>query len=195
MANKNLIIAVTGTPGSGKSTFAKELADSLENSELVEINDIVDKYKLFSSIDKLESKIVKLDALQTKMDEIIKDDLKRSNLIIVGHLVAEIKLEQDITIVIRVGLKELVKRLEARNYQKEKIRENIVSESVDYCGIKSRENCKETYEIETKEQKKEMVDYVKGVISGKKAKMPNTEEISKFKELLELIMDGNKYGL
>lgn len=194
MADKNLIIVVTGTPGSGKSTFAKQLAGSLENSELIEINDIVDRYKIYSSIDKLGSKIVKLDELQSKMNEIIKENSKK-NLIVAGHLAPEINLKQDITVVIRIGLKELVKRLEARKYQKEKIKENIISESVDYCGIKSREKCKETYEIETKEQKDEMIEYIKSIISGKKAKSPNMEEISKFDELLELIMDGNKYGL
>jgi broad-specificity NMP kinase len=60
----------------------------------------------------------------------------------VGHLVPEIKIKYDMIIVLRIGLKLLVERLEERGYQKEKIRENIVSESIDYCGIKSMEHCR-----------------------------------------------------
>ncbi|MGD0728851.1 MAG: AAA family ATPase [Candidatus Micrarchaeaceae archaeon] len=195
MPSRNLIIAITGTPGSGKSTFAKELEESIPNSKVIEINDIVEKERLYSSIDKMGSKIVKIKELEKKVNEIAKEQSKSSIVILVGHLVAELALKQDITIVMRINLKELVKRLESRKYQKEKVKENIISESTDYCGIKCRELGNETYEIETMEQRKEMIDYIKGIISGKKTKTPNTEEISKFKELLDLIMEDNKYGL
>ena len=105
------------------------------------------------------------------------------------------KIKYDIIIVLRAGLKQLVERLEAREYQKEKIRENIVSESIDYCGIKSLERCKETYEIETESDQKEMVDYIINRASGSPAKPPEVKEISKFKDLMDLIAEGNKYSL
>lgn len=195
MVDKHLVIAITGTPATGKSTFAKELSVAIPNSMLIEINDIVEQYKLFSSIDKLGSKIVKLTELENKMQELIAENKKTSSILIVGHLAPELDMGQDITIVLRATLKELITRQEKRNYPKEKIKENIVSESIDYCGVKSREMCPETYEVETKPQKDEIISYLKALTEGKKEKAPEKEEISRFDELLELITDGNKYGL
>jgi broad-specificity NMP kinase len=195
MTGHNLIIAVTGTPASGKSTFAKELSAEITNSKVIELNDVVDRFKLFSSIDKLGSKIVKIRELNTKMAEIIKVDRKDSHLIIVGHLVPELELGQDITVVLRVSLRDLIKRLEARHYQKEKIGENIISESIDYCGAKSREQCRETYEAENEKQKKEILKYIKERSKGREVDRPEVREISKLDELLELVTDDNKYGL
>lgn len=191
---KKLIIAITGTPAVGKTTFAKELSGSIPDPRLIEINDVVEQYKLFSSIDKMGSKIVKLKQLENKIQEIVSENRKTSNILIVGHLVPELELKQDMTIVLRASLKELIKREEERGYPKEKIKENIVSESIDYFGVKSRELTPETYEIETKEQKSEIIDYIKSILAGKSIKQPDKEEISKLNELLELIMEGNTYG-
>lgn len=190
-----MIIAITGTPATGKSSFAKQLVDALKNSKIIEINDIVDQYKLFSKIDRMGSKVVKLTELEKKMQEIISEQPKEQNLIIVGHLVPELKLNQDVTVTLRLSLKELIKRLEARNYEKEKIKDNIVSESVDYCGSKAKEMCKETYEIETDAEKKEIIEYIKSKASGTPHKAPAMREISRFDELLDLVTNDNRYGL
>lgn len=179
----------------GKSTFAKQLAEKLPNSKIIELNDLVDQYKLFSKIDKMGSKVVKLKELEKKMQEITAEEPKESNLIVVGHLLPEIKLKQDLTIVLRLSLKELIKRLEERNYEKEKIKENIVSESVDYCGTKAKETGNKTYEIETDAEKKEMIDYIVSKAAGNPNKEPEMKDISRFDELLELVTTDNKYGL
>jgi len=179
----------------GKTTFAKQLAEKLPNSKVIELNDVVDQYKIFSKIDKMGSKVVKLKELDKKMHEIMTEDSKKSNLIIVGHLVPEIKLKEDLTVVLRLSLKELIKRLEARKYEKDKIKENIVSESVDYCGTKAKEAGNKTYEIETDSEKKEMIDYIVSKAAGNPSKEPETKEISRFDELLELVTTDNKYGL
>jgi broad-specificity NMP kinase len=195
IADKKLIISITGTPATGKSTFAKKLSDELKDSKIVELNDVVEQYKLFSSIDKMGSKIVKLEELEKKVKEIIDENIGKHDLIVVGHLVPEIKIDQDMIIVLRCSLSVLIKRQEERKYQEEKIKENIISESVDYCGVNSREQCAKTYEIETDDQKATMIGYIKDLKSGKSRQEPDKEEISKFKEMLDLITDGkNSYG-
>lgn len=195
MSKGNMLIVVTGTPGAGKSSFAKELSESIPNSKLIEINDIVEEFKLFSSIDKMGSKIVKVKELESKVAEIAKGEREKANVILVGHLAPELKIKPDVAIVVRVGLAELIKRLEARKYQKEKIKENIVSESVDYCGAKMKEQCKNVHEVETERERKEIIGYVKEIASGKDAKAPKQREIKRFDELLDLIANGNKYSL
>jgi len=139
------------------------------------------------------SKVVRLKELEGKLHETIKE--KNRNFIVVGHIVPDINIGQDITVVIRLNLKELIKRLEARGYQKEKIKENIVSETVNYCGVNSRERCRETYEVETDLEKEEVIGYIASRISGKRTLPPKTDEISKLDELLEIITSGNKYNL
>ncbi|HII09983.1 TPA: AAA family ATPase [Candidatus Micrarchaeota archaeon] len=192
---KSIVIGVTGTPAAGKSTFAKEILGELPESEMIELNDIVDRFKLFSDVDKLGSKIVRLKELEAKMAEIIKEKGMSRNIIVVGHLVPEIKLKYDLIVVVRVNLKGLISRMERRNYQKEKIRENLVSESIDYCGVKSSEMCAETYEIENEEERRKVLNYIKERSAGKSANKPEAKEISKMDELLELVTEGNRYGL
>jgi adenylate kinase len=195
MAGKNMVIGVTGTPATGKSTFGHMLAGELPNSKILELNDLVEQYGLFSGIDKLGSKIVKIKRLEEKTNELIREFRKDSNIIIVGHLVPELKVNPDIVIVLRIKLKELIKRLERRNYQNEKIRENLVSESINYCGERSREICREVYEVEGEKEEEEILRYIKERYNNKKTTRPEQREISKLDELLEIVTEGNRYGL
>ena len=193
ITKERFVIAVTGTPGTGKSTFAKMLSKEMDGSRIMELNEIVDEYRLFSRIDKMGSKVVKLKELEKKTKELIAAE--SSTAIIVGHLVPEIRIGQQITVVTRVGLKELIGRLEARNYQFEKVKENLISESIDYCGVKCREEGLETYEVETESEKSEIISYIKDFVAGKRHKQPEMKEISMFNELMEIATSDNRYGL
>ncbi len=189
-----MVIGVTGTPAAGKSTFAREILTEVPGSELIELNDIVGEFKLFSGTDETGARIVRLAELGAKVKERIKNDGKNRCAIIVGHLVPEIKLKYDMIIVVRANLRELIKRMERRSYEREKLKENIVSESIDYCGVKSAELCEETYEVEHEKEKKEMLKYIRERSNGISENKPEVREISKMDELLDLVTDGNKYG-
>ncbi len=115
--------------------------------------------------------------------------------IIVGHLVPEIKLKYDAIIVIRANLKELIERMEERKYGREKVKENIVSESIDYCGEKSEIVCKNVYEVESKHEKEQAIEYIKSISDGRPNKHPEKRSISKLDELFDLVNEDNKYGL
>jgi broad-specificity NMP kinase len=189
-----LVIAVTGTPAAGKSTFAKSLSKDT-GLKCVEVNDVVEEKKLFSSEDENGSKIVKMQELTKALKAIIKNDSDGKGIILVGHLLADLNLDYDITAVIRSNLKEIIDRMEKRNYQREKIKENLVSESIDYCGVQIADKSKECYEIETDSQKAVLSDYIRGRVSGQAIEKPNLPEIDKLEEMLLLVYDGNEYGL
>jgi adenylate kinase len=188
-----LLIAITGTPGVGKTTFSKKLASKLEDSDLIEINNIVDKHELYSEKDDFGTKIVNLG----KLNDILIGELrkKRKHIILVGHLAPELKLKYDIAIVLRCGLEKLSKRLEKRQYRSEKLAENIISEALDYCGLKVAGKSKETYEIETVAGQKKIFEYIIAVSQGKKTKKPDERRINKMNDLLVMVKKGNKYGL
>lgn len=194
MKAKKLIVAVTGTPGTGKSVFSKELERRIKDSEAVELNDLVNEYKLYTRRDKFGTKIVRLKDL----GRALKRHISKSNaktIFVVGHLAPELNQKYDIGIVMRCGLLESARRMEKRKYPKEKIKENIVAEALDYCGESVRKRSKNVFEVETNAQRNAVLNYVKAVSSGKKAKAPAKNSINEFGELMTLIKSGNKYGL
>lgn len=187
-------MAVTGTPGAGKSTFAKELGKRLGRAAVIEINDVAKTGKHFSGIDKAGAMVVKPIELSNAINAEIKEGLKRESVIVVGHLVPELEMDPDVVVVIKARLNELIKRLEGRKYTKDKIRENIVSEAIDYCGTVCAERWHNTFEVNGKEQEEEIMDYIIALANGGKPKPPKTRSGQRLDELLELIDDGNKYG-
>ncbi len=190
-----LVIAVTGTPGTGKTTFAQSLSKET-GIKPVEVNDIVEEKKLFTGVDENGSKIVKMQELKKEIKALIKKvQPEMKGVILVGHLLADLQLDYDIAIVTRSNLKGLVERLEKRAYPKDKLRENLVSESIDYCGVQVAERSKETYEVESESDKATLSSYIKDMLSGQITEKPKLPAINKLEEMLELVYEGNTYGL
>jgi adenylate kinase len=189
-------VGVTGTPGSGKTKFAGDLAKRT-GIKLVELNDLVEEHKLFSGIDETGAKIVKIEGLSFMVKERISEMRKKreKGVILVGHLIPDLDVRPDVTVVTRVALAELIKRLEARKYSKEKIKENLVSESIDYCGATAKERFGSTYEVETDSEKDGIIEYIRLLLEGEPPRAPKGDEINKMQEMLDLIYDGNKYCL
>ena len=177
-------MAVTGTPGAGKSTFANELCKRLGRAAVIEINDIAKKGKHFSSIDKNGAMVVKPIELSNAINAEINERLKRESVIVVGHLVPELDINPDIVVVVKARLKELIQRLEERKYTKDKIRENIVSEAIDYCGTASAERWHNTFEVNDKEQWSEVTNHIIALANGEKSQPPKKRNGQRLDELL-----------
>lgn len=143
------IIAVTGTPGTGKTRLAGKLAQKL-NAEVIDLSGIVNENKLYGGIDKArDTKIV--DALELKkfIDNLIKKKFGNLENIIVEGLLSHL-LSPTHIIVLRTNPKVLKKRLESRNYSKAKIRENLESEFMGVC-LEESLRCENVIEIDTTE--------------------------------------------
>ena len=188
MSINKLIVAVTGTPGTGKSLFAKQLAGKARHARVIEINDIVKENRLYSSTDRFGSKIVKMGALNISLKREIRDS--SGLVLVVGHLVPELSVGQRITVVLRLKLKHLIRRLHRRGYPKEKIKENVIAEALDYCGIGVAGRCAEVYEAESGRDRKALMEYVLAEYDGTRRSKPKTRSISKMGELLRLIRGG-----
>lgn len=142
------VIAITGTPGSGKSTLASALNKRIKGSVLVDVNKLVKEKRLYSGKDKYGTLIVKLGVLQKELNALVKKFVKAGHAVIVeGHLISDIRIRGAYVIVLRAHLKVLLKRLKARKYGIEKIRENIAAEALDYCGTNAANNYQDVYEI------------------------------------------------
>ncbi len=140
-------IGITGVPGTGKTTLAKEIA-KLHNLNYIDINKLIEEKQLWSYIDPVDNaKIVNLAALKRELQNM------PDNSIVESHLVCEMELPLDVVIVLRTPLKMLEYRLSKRKYDSAKIRSNIYSELLDYCTERALRRYKEketvVYEINT----------------------------------------------
>jgi adenylate kinase len=188
---KSLLIGVTGTPAVGKSTFAADIAKKI-GAELIEVNDIVQKFRLFSGKDPDGTKIVRMNALSSKLEELANG--RKGHMILVGHLLPDLDVTPDLMVVVRAPLGLLLSRMEGRGYGKEKIRENIIAESVDYCGDRSKARHIAAYEVETDAEKEALMDYIGAIAAGRRADEPKSTEPRRLEELMELAWGENEYG-
>lgn len=153
-------ILVTGSPGTGKSTVGKKLAEDLD-MDFTEANDIVKEDKLYTGKEK-DSLVVDLEELEKELEE--------AEGVIAGGILCDISLEVDFVFVLRTNPKELRGRLEEKDWEEEKIGENLEAEAVDYCVVHSIDNYGEekVFEVNTtSEDIEDVVEEIKDVLEGK----------------------------
>ncbi len=155
----------------------------------IEINKVVESRRLFNGLDADGAKIVKMRELHNALQA----ELKKSKepLILVGHLAADLDMHYNICVVTRLSLSKLSTILKKRRYSKEKTRENLFAEALDYCGVEAESRADEIYEVETQRDKRKLMLYIKLRAGGKRAKRPKIAQISKMGELQRGIMNGD----
>lgn len=141
-------IALTGTPGTGKS----KVADLLEKKgyEILRIENIADKF-VIGYDEKRQSKIID----EERLDEYIKKIKEKDILIIEGHL--SHLLSVDAVILLRCHPEELKIRLMKKNWDEKKIKENLEAEALDIILERALERHEKIWEIDTTNKKAEEV--------------------------------------
>jgi adenylate kinase len=123
---KRLRFVVTGTPGVGKHTSTRIIADKL-NAEIIDINHVaIDNNAISEKTDLgLDVDVKRLAKLLEKML-----NTKSNDLMIVGHLAPYVLKPEgiDMVAVLRRSPYELEKTLKERGYSADKARENVASE-------------------------------------------------------------------
>jgi len=114
-----MIVALTGTPGTGKTSVAREL----EGFNTLDLTEFVKQKELSEQQDEFE---VDIDAMVESLEEEIDPE---EDTVIDGHLSHH--FPADFCVVLRCNPEELRERLSERGYPEEKIEENIESEILD----------------------------------------------------------------
>ena len=153
-------IAVSGTPGTGKTTATETLVDHGVDRPIVHLNDEITDHDLWSDRD------VDRDSLITDFDA-VRSHLGEWDGILESHLAHY--FEVDRVVVLRCEPSELATRLEERGDPPEKARENAESEALDVVLSEAvdRHGRENVYEIDTTNRSPEAVAAeIAAVIAG-----------------------------
>ncbi len=148
-----MIIAITGTPGVGKSAVANILAKRLK-AEILDLEEIARKRKIIIEYD-VHSNSMVID--EFKISEAIRKEIEKGkDYIVPSHLSHFIKPKLiSFLIILRANPNIIEKRLKERKYNPTKIAENVMCEFLDACLIESLEfgHKKHLHEIDTSKKK------------------------------------------
>ncbi len=147
-----MIIALSGTPGTGKTTVCgiiKEHSQYRKQYNIVDLNKLVLDEKIYTGKDEArDTYIADMDMLEKRVQEIISEVPKSMDVIMDGHL--SHLLPADAIIVLRAHPVALRKRLGKRiKYSFKKVKENANAEALDVILVESTERSKNVFEINT----------------------------------------------
>ena len=140
-----MLVAITGTPGTGKTTLFHLLLESMGKRGYqvmgLDLNNFLREHCLLTSRDEKRGSF---DVHLTKMREIFRKEFleeeKEAGIILVeGHL--SHYLNPELCLLLRCAPFELKRRLKKRGYIKEKIRENMEAEALNIIRDEYLEIC------------------------------------------------------
>ncbi|MFB6245024.1 MAG: adenylate kinase family protein [Candidatus Nanohaloarchaea archaeon] len=127
-------VAITGTPGTGKTS----VSERLEGFRTVHLTDFVRERGLGAGNEPIE---VDVDAMRESLSELEGD------LVFEGHLAH--RAEVDYCVVLRCEPEKLRERLSKRDYDQEKIEENLEAEALDQILQEAVAFNQKVFEVDT----------------------------------------------
>ncbi len=158
-------VSITGTPGVGKTSAAKELEK--EGYSVLDLNQFIADNGLREDKDEyMDSYNVDIE----KMIDLYKKEAPKHE-IVEGHLSHHLGIEP--VIILRCSPQELEKRASTKDWPKHKLDENVEAEAMDVVLIEALEKNDEVYEIDTTDSSpKDVMKKIKEILNG------NTEKFT-----------------
>ncbi len=161
-------IVITGTPGTGKTSVAKRVAEILKALH-IDLSKLVIDEQLYVDYDEERASFI-ID--EEKVIEKLKKLINENDLVIIDSHYGEIVPKEyvDKVIVLRTDPEILEERLKKKGWWWEKIRENIEAEILSICTMNAINVFGEekVYEVDTsskdiEETVREVIEIIKGV--------------------------------
>ncbi|TFF91442.1 hypothetical protein EU545_04050 [Candidatus Thorarchaeota archaeon] len=146
------IIAIGGTPCTGKTTIAKQLGEAL-GREVINLGDVAIESGCITEEDlQRDTTVIDEDCLVEALMDLLQD--REDDLIIEGHYIDLVPWSSlDFTVVLRTHPDILRERLQARGYSEPKVAENVEAEVFGACQLDALDSFGEefVFEIDTSE--------------------------------------------
>ncbi|USZ68300.1 AAA family ATPase [Halorussus salilacus] len=167
-------VAVTGTPGTGKTTAVEALVgdERLDRDlEVVHLNDLIREEGLWNERDEeRDSLVADLDAVGERLaDRAGSEAPGEADLLVESHLAHH--LDADRVVVLRCHPEELERRLLERGEPEAKASENAESEALDVILSEavSEHGVENVYEVDTTDRTpEEVADDIAAVLAGER---------------------------
>jgi len=172
-----MLIGLTGTPGTGKTSVSK-LLEKRRQWKVIHLNDLIKEEHLYTEVDeKRDAVVADMELVRSRLPELTDEMEKESAnkvVILESHLAHYIA---DTVIVLRAYPPELMTRLETRGYSEEKVRENAEAEALDVILVEASEWCDAVYEVNTtgktlEEVGQDIEKIIDHILSGEEKEMP-----------------------
>ena len=155
-----MILILTGTPGTGKSTVAELLCER-HGFKLIDLNSLA--AEAAAGYD-YERGCVEVDI--EKLFGVVRPQVS-GDVVIEGHLAHLLPFSEATVVVLRCSPAVLRKRLEEKGFSERKIRENLEAEALDVCLIESLQRHSRVYEVDTSElTPEEVVACIERILAG-----------------------------
>lgn len=153
-------VAVTGTPGTGKTTATDRLDTDLD---VIHLNAVIEREGFTRGVDEdRDSTVADLDAVGSWLDG-------RGDVLVESHLAHHVPVDR--VIVLRCHPETIERRLRDRGESPESAQENAESEALDVILTEAveRHGSENVYEIETTDRSpEEVADEIEAVIAGER---------------------------
>lgn len=176
-----MLIGLTGTPGTGKTSISKILSDR-RGWKVIHLNEMIREEHLYSEVDeKRDAVVADMDLVRAHLDKILaecgegeegekgregEDNISKKSgtggetggttgsrvIILESHMAHYIA---DLVIVLRAYPPELKKRLATRGYSEAKLDENAEAEALDVILVEAFEWCEKVFEVNTTDRTSE----------------------------------------
>jgi adenylate kinase len=181
-----MLVALTGTPGTGKSAVATQLQK--KGYTVVRLHEHAIQNGCIDGIDKKRnSQLIDMD----KLNKYIKKNFTTNELVFFEGHVAHILKTMEKVIILRCHPKELKKRLMKKKWNNKKIQENIDAETIDVilCEAVEQHPKKNIFEIDTTKKTIEEVAVSILEIANKNFQPTKTYSIGRIDWLEEILKD------